>query len=162
MHLWLQPAWRDGLIHDNHSSRTGVGGPVGHLPWLETKAFQEERLPIKSLPPGAGLRGIKRKQLCYLLILLEQTFSPWVSFAPGRCMLRISEHAVWPQCTVTLTSGSKGSSPQVMVVFYFGLGGSLPKQVKCRNKCWLCGKVKLVKDMGRDTSLSIHSQALKI
>lgn len=52
MHLWLQPAWRDGLINDNHSSLTGVDPPVDHLSWLETKAFQEKRLPVLSLPPG--------------------------------------------------------------------------------------------------------------
>lgn len=39
MYLWLQPAWRDGLINDNHYSLTGAGPPVDHLLWLETKAL---------------------------------------------------------------------------------------------------------------------------
>ena len=69
--------------------------PVDHVLWLETRAFQEKRLPVMSLPPGSGVYGVRRKQLCYLFIPLEQTFAQWVSFVPRRCMLRTTEHATW-------------------------------------------------------------------
>lgn len=82
MYLRLQPAWRDGLINDNYYSLTGAGPPVDHLLWLETKALQEKRLPVTSLPPGPGVCAIKRKRLCYLLIPLQQTSAQRVSFAP--------------------------------------------------------------------------------
>lgn len=68
--------------------------PVDHILWLETRAFQEKRLPVMSLPPGSGGCAVKRKQLCCLFIPLEQIFARWVSFVPRRCMLRTIEHAV--------------------------------------------------------------------
>lgn len=50
----LQPAWRDSLINDSHCSLTGAGAPVDNLPWPETRAFQEKKRPVMSLPPGPG------------------------------------------------------------------------------------------------------------
>lgn len=117
MYLWLQPARRDGLINDNHYILTGAGPPVNHLPWLEIKALQEKGLPVMNLPPGSGVRAIKRKQLCYLLIPLEQTFAQWVSFAPRGRILRITElAALSSDALLPSQTAKRWPSSQLMMV----------------------------------------------
>ena len=72
-------------------------------------------------------------------------------------MLRIIEHAAWgmlfyphKQLNVAKLVGCDG-------LLLFCLRIPLPKQIKYRNNFWSCGKVTLVKEMGRDRVLSINS-----
>lgn len=108
MYSQLQPAWRDSLINDSHCSLTGAGAPVDHLPWPETRAFQEKKRPVMSLPPGPGGMWHQRKLLCYLLIAPEQMFAGWASSALRRCVLKII--VLLPSQTVNVAkpSGSDG------------------------------------------------------